>query len=69
MPTPEEKARQKIDEMLVNAGWVIQDYKQAQIHACQGEALFLGFNYSSGFAIDVEQIIRKAVTAGEGEVS
>ncbi|MCE3225241.1 MAG: hypothetical protein K0S58_3421, partial [Nitrospira sp.] len=25
MPTPEEKARQKIDAMLVNAGWVVQD--------------------------------------------
>ena len=39
MPTPEEKARQKIDEMLVNAGWVIQDYKQAQIHAGRGVVL------------------------------
>ncbi len=33
MPTPEEKARQRIDEMLVSAGWVVQDYKQAHIHA------------------------------------
>jgi type I restriction enzyme R subunit len=39
MPTPEEKARQKIDAMLVNAGWVVQDYRQAQIHAGRGVAL------------------------------
>ncbi|MDF2459979.1 MAG: Type restriction protein res subunit, partial [Nitrospira sp.] len=38
-PTPEEKARQKIDAMLVNAGWVVQDYRQAQIHAGRGVAL------------------------------
>lgn len=39
MPTPEEKARQKIDEMLVSAGWVVQDYKQAHIHAGRGVVL------------------------------
>jgi hypothetical protein len=35
----------------------------------QGKAFFLGFNYSSRFAIDIEQIIRKPVTAGQWEVS
>jgi hypothetical protein len=39
MPTPEEKARQRIDEMLVSAGWVVQDYKQAHIHAGRGVVL------------------------------
>ena len=39
MPTPEEKARQKIDVMLVNAGWVVQDYGQANIHAGRGVVL------------------------------
>ncbi|MDR4481025.1 MAG: type I restriction-modification enzyme R subunit C-terminal domain-containing protein [Nitrospira sp.] len=39
MPTPEEKARQRIDAMLVNAGWVVQDYRQAQIQAGRGVAL------------------------------
>ncbi len=39
MPTPEENARQRIDEMLVNAGWVVQDYKQANIHAGRGVVL------------------------------
>lgn len=39
MPTPEENARQKIDAMLVNAGWVVQDYRQAQIHAGRGVVL------------------------------
>jgi type I restriction enzyme R subunit len=39
MPTPEDKARQKIDEMLINGGWVVQDYRQAQIHAGRGVVL------------------------------
>ncbi len=39
MPTPEDKARQKIDAMLVNAGWVVQDYKLAHIHAGRGVGL------------------------------
>ncbi|MBS0172173.1 MAG: DEAD/DEAH box helicase family protein [Nitrospira sp.] len=39
MPTPEEKARQKIDAMLVSAGWVVQDFKQAHIRANRGVAL------------------------------
>ena len=39
MPTPEERARQKIDEMLVSAGWVVQDYRQAHIHAGRGVVL------------------------------
>lgn len=39
MPTPEENARQKIDAMLVSAGWVVQDYKQAHIHAGRGVVL------------------------------
>jgi type I restriction enzyme R subunit len=47
MPTPEDKARQNFDAMLVNAGWVVQDYKQAQIHAGRGVAL-RNFPLSSG---------------------
>ncbi len=39
MPAPEEKARQKIDEMLTKAGWVIQDYKEANINAVRGVVL------------------------------
>ena len=36
---PEEQARERIDEMLVSAGWIVQDYKQAHIHAGRGVVL------------------------------
>ena len=39
MPAPEEKARHKIDEILSKAGWVVQDYKSANIHAGNGVVL------------------------------
>jgi type I restriction enzyme R subunit len=39
MPAPEEKARQRIDEMLSKAGWVVQDYKSANIRAGRGVVL------------------------------
>jgi type I restriction enzyme R subunit len=37
--TPEEKARQQIDAMLIASGWVIQDYKTADFSADRGIAL------------------------------
>ena len=37
--TPEEKARQQIDAMLVASGWVIQDYKAVDFSAGSGIAL------------------------------
>jgi type I restriction enzyme R subunit len=37
--TPEEKARQQIDAMLIASGWVIQDYKQFNPSAGRGLAL------------------------------
>jgi|GEM_PF-14192 len=37
--TPEEKARQTIDENLHQAGWVIQDYKQLNLGAARGVAI------------------------------
>jgi len=39
MPTPEDKAREKIDLALVGAGWIVQDYKSANVHAGRGIAL------------------------------
>jgi type I restriction enzyme R subunit len=39
MPTPEAIAREKIDEMLIAAGWIIQNYKQLNLGAGQGIAL------------------------------
>ena len=37
--TPEQKAREKIDAMLLAAGWAIQDYRQYDPGAAQGIAL------------------------------
>ena len=39
MPTPEEKAREKIDDMLKQSGWVIQDRNQLNITANIGVAV------------------------------
>ncbi len=36
MPTPEEHAREKIDVLLTQAGWVIQDAKQVNLSAGRG---------------------------------
>ncbi len=51
MPTPEERARLKIDAALRDAGWSVQDTAQANIHGARGVVLRnfpLGFKY--GFA-------------------
>lgn len=37
--TPEEKARQEIDRLLVVAGWVVQDYDQLNLGATSGVAV------------------------------
>src|SRR4051812_39079926 len=37
--TPEEKARQEIDAMLIASGWVIQDYKVMNLSAAPGIAV------------------------------
>ena len=37
--TPEEKARQQIDEVLNRCGWSVQDKSQANLHAAKGVAL------------------------------
>ena len=39
MPTPEERARQIIDELLIKCGWVIQNYKQLDLSAACGIAI------------------------------
>jgi len=36
---PEELAREEIDEMLIHAGWDVQDLHAANIHARQGVAI------------------------------
>ena len=34
--TPEEQARQRIDEMLTASGWVLQDYRALNLAAGRG---------------------------------
>jgi len=36
MPTPEDQARETIDTLLTQAGWVIQDAKQVNLSASRG---------------------------------
>ena len=38
-PTPEQEARQQIDDLLRKGGWEVQDMGQANIHAGRGVAL------------------------------
>lgn len=37
--TPEEEARQKIDRLLMAAGWQVQDYKELNLGAAPGVAI------------------------------
>jgi type I restriction enzyme R subunit len=46
---PEEKARQKIDQLLEAAGWKVQDYKELHLAASLGVAV-REFPLSEGFA-------------------
>jgi len=38
-PAPEAEARIKIDELLVAAGWQVQDAKAVNIHVARGVAI------------------------------
>jgi type I restriction enzyme R subunit len=49
--TPEDQAREAIDRMLELAGWSVQDFKKANIHAKQGVAIRnFPLNAGHGFA-------------------
>jgi type I restriction enzyme R subunit len=39
MPTPEDQAREHIDQALEKAGWRVQDYKSANLQAGRGIVL------------------------------
>ena len=39
MATAEQRAREEIDRLLIAAGWSIQDFKAADIHAARGVAI------------------------------
>jgi type I restriction enzyme R subunit len=45
---PEDKARKSIDQLLVAAGWVIQDTNEANVAACRGVAI-REFPLNSGY--------------------
>jgi type I restriction enzyme R subunit len=47
-PTPEQEARTKIDEMLAQAGWLVQDIKHVNLQAGRGIAI-REFPLKSGF--------------------
>ncbi|WP_107806342.1 DEAD/DEAH box helicase family protein [Nodularia spumigena] len=57
--TPEEQARFKIDQLLTDAGWIIQDYKQINLSAALGIAV-REYPLKSGFADYLLIINRKA---------
>ncbi len=59
--TPEEQSRQEIDRLLTAAGWAVQDFKAANIHAARGVAL-REFQLNAGFgeADDLLYVERKA---------
>ncbi|MCL6751878.1 DEAD/DEAH box helicase family protein [Nostoc sp. CCCryo 231-06] len=57
--TPEEQARLKIDQLLTDAGWIIQDYKQINLGASLGIAV-REYPLKSGFVDYLLIINRKA---------
>jgi type I restriction enzyme R subunit len=62
--TPEEEARQKIDELLMHAGWKIQDFHDLDLGAATG-VVVREFPLESGFADYLLFIDRVAVGAIE----
>jgi len=57
---PEEKARQKVDQLLVDAGWVIQYHKDLNLGASLGVAV-REFPFETGFAEDAEDLPEPSV--------
>jgi type I restriction enzyme R subunit len=45
---PEERAQESIDRLLTAAGWAVQDFKAADIHAARGVAI-CEFQLNPGF--------------------
>ena len=64
--TPKEAARQKIDELLTQAGWKIQDFKDLDLGAALG-VVVREFPLQSGFADYLLFIDREAVGAIESK--
>src|SRR3989337_287864 len=64
--TPEEKARQKIDQLLEAAGWIVQNLKELNLGASLGVAV-REFTLESGEADYLLFVDRKAVGAIEAK--
>jgi len=60
MPTPEQRAREKIDELLTAAGWRVQDRNELNLGAARGVAV-REFPLQTGFADYLLFVDRKAV--------
>ncbi|WP_345326331.1 DEAD/DEAH box helicase family protein [Candidatus Villigracilis proximus] len=66
MPTPEELARQNIDQQLISAGWVIQDRIEMNLYAGRGVAV-REFPLQTGEADYLLFVDRKAVGVVEAK--
>jgi len=67
MPTPEEQAREIIDQKLTAAGWVVQNFKQLNLGDETGAAV-REFQTQSGPADYVLFVDRQAVGVFEGRL-
>jgi len=66
MPTPEQLAREKIDALLIAAGWIVQDFKYINLGAGAGVAV-REFQTASGPADYVLFVNRQAVGVVEAK--
>jgi hypothetical protein len=58
--------RQRIAPARQPGGQTLGVFVGLRFNAGEGDAFFLGFDYASGFAVDVEKVIGKTV-AGQRE--
>jgi type I restriction enzyme R subunit len=66
MPTPEQRARAIIDELLTAAGWAVQDRADANLGAARGVAV-REFPLQTGFADYLLFLDRRAIGAVEAK--
>jgi type I restriction enzyme, R subunit len=64
--TPEQKARRRIDAMLVAAGWLVQDRRRLNLHAATGVAL-CETDVEGGFADYMLFVDARAIGAFEAK--
>ena len=63
---PEERARKKIDELLIAAGWAVQDYADLNLGASRGVAV-REYPLTTGYADYLLFVDRKAVGVVEAK--